>query len=218
MAPAKKPSPRDELAAVDQRIAELDAEREAISARQGDAEGLLKSYDSRRSDARLLRRFGEDVEVPDDDEPARLQQVVREAKEEQADATKEKAQREEERMKVIAAGLPHFDAEAEEAARALEAECEAFLAHLDVLLAKQAAKKEAWRRSRDGRRELKVERPSEVGFNDLGDVGGKVKDVMLKAWPGESEARWRAFKAAEGAPPAARVSNAEALAQFAGEK
>jgi hypothetical protein len=214
----QKTTPGDELAALDERIAALEEEEQAHSARQGDAEALLGSFESRRAEARKLRRAGEEVEVPDEAQQGRLLRTIKEAKEDYDEAIQERRQLQSDvRSKVIAAGLPHFDAEAEEAARELEAECEAFLAHRDVVLAKQAAKNEAWRRSYDGRRQLKVEQISPAGFNDLADVPGKVEDVKSKAWPGESEERWREFVKREQAPPAPRVSNREALAQFSGE-
>src|SRR5690242_16693284 len=121
MGRAKK-TPADELAEVDAKIAALEKEGQALSARQGEAEALLRSYDDRRSEALLLRRAGEEVEVPDEVQLGRLRGVISQAKEEQGLALKERRQLEDdERPKLIAAGLPHFDGEAEAAARAIEA-------------------------------------------------------------------------------------------------
>lgn len=56
-----------------------------------------------------------------------------------------------------------------------------------------------------------------VGYHDLGHLRGEIAEAVRTAWPANSEERWRAFKAAEQAPPAARLSNREAIAQFGGE-
>lgn len=220
MARARTPTPSDELAEVDARIDAAVKEGEDWSAKRGAAEAAVRSYPDRLDEALKLRRLpgGEMVKLPNEAEPARLKGFVADAKREENSIRAAKPLLEEERDKFLAAALPYFDAEAEEAARELEAECEAFLAHRDVLMAKQAAKEQAWRRSRDGRRQLKVEQIPPVGFNDLGDVPVKVEDVKSKAWPGESEQRWREFKAREDRGTGARfTSTAEAVAAFAGE-
>jgi hypothetical protein len=215
MACARK-TPADELAAVDQEIAALIAEGEALSARQGDAEALLRSYESRRADALKLKRLGEEVDVPDEAEPARLQRSVADAIEEQNTIRAVRRLREEEKRKVLAAGLAYFDAEAEAAARAFEAEGEALLAKLEEFLGRQQAKGVAWRRSFDGRHELGREQIPAVGFHDLGDVPGKVKDALRSAWPGGSRETWERFLAYD-AREKVKVSNREAIAQFSGE-
>ncbi|HEY4896457.1 MAG TPA: hypothetical protein VII01_10240 [Solirubrobacteraceae bacterium] len=217
MARAKQPTPADELAAVDARIAALVAEGETLSDQQGKAEGMIRSYPSRRDDALVLAKLGERVDMPDEAEQARLQRFVADAKDEQDAIRRARRQREEEREKVIAAGLPFFDAEAEESARALEALGEALLAALADFQAGGLVKGEAWGRLRTGRRELRRDLPPGVSSHDLGHLKGTIKDAIRCAWPGESEERWREFKAREQAPPGARVSNREAIAQFGGE-
>jgi hypothetical protein len=210
----QKTTPGDELAAKDEQIAELVREGEALSARQGDAESLLRSYEDRRAEALKLRKLGEAVDVPDEAERARLGRAVADAKEEQNTIRAVRLQRAEERLRIVADGLAYFDAEAEAAARAVEAEGEALLAKLEEFLGRQQAKGVAWRRSYDGRRELGREQIPAVGFHDLGDVPGKVKDAVRSAWPGGSREAWERFLAHEAAPKV-KVSNAEAMAAFA---
>jgi hypothetical protein len=217
MARARKLTPGDELAEVDARIAALVAEGEALSARQGDAEAMIRSFADRRENAVVLVKLGEQVEVPGEAEQARLQQFVANAKVEHYAIGRARRQLEEDRIRVVAAGLPYFDGEAEDAARAFEAEGEALLAGLDAFLNRQRVKGEAWRRGWDGRRELGREQMPGVSYDDLGDVRGKITDALRGAWPGGREERWRAFRAREQAPPAARMRNAEAIAQFGGE-
>jgi hypothetical protein len=213
----KKRTPGDELAAVDAKIAELIAEGEALSARQGDAEALLRSYEGRRADALKLRRLGEQIEVPDEAEPARLQRSVADAIEEQNTIRAVRLQRDEERLKIIAAGLRYFDAEAEGAARAYEARGETLLAALADFQAAGQAKGAAWGHSREGRRELRLDQMPGVGYHDLGHLRGEIGEAIRTAWPALSEERWREFKAAEQSPPGVRLSNREALAHFSGE-
>jgi hypothetical protein len=217
VARVRKPTPGDELAAVDEQIDELVAEGEALSARQGDAEALIRSYPDRREAALTLKKLGEHVVVPDEAERARLQRSVAEAVEEQGTIRAVRLLREEEKRKVLAAGLPRFDAEAEAAARAVEAEGEALLAKLAEFLGRQQAKGVAWRRSYDGRHELGREQIPAVGYHDLGDVPGKVKDAVRSAWPGGSREAWERFREQDAAPKV-RVSNAEAVEQFAGRE
>lgn len=69
---------------------------------------------------------------------------------------------------VIAAGLPHFDVEAEESARAYEALGETLLAALTDFQAGGQAKGEAWGRSREGRKQLGLEQMPGVGFTTSG--------------------------------------------------
>jgi len=156
------------------------AEGETLSARQGDGEALLKSYDSRRADALKLRRLGDDVDVPDEAEQARLQRSVADAKEEPNTICAVRLLREEERLKVIAAGLPHFDAEAEESARAYEALGETLLAALADFQAVGQAKGAAWGRSREGRKELRLDQMPGVGYHDLGHLKSEIQDAIRK--------------------------------------
>jgi hypothetical protein len=213
MARSRK-TPADELAEVDERIAALVKEDEGLSAQRGDAEALFESFESRRSDAMLLRRLGEEVEVPDEAEQARLQRVVSQAKDEQGVILRERRQREEERLKIIAAGLPHFDTEAEESARAYEALGQALLAALADFQAGGQAKGAGWGRLREGRKELGLDQMPGVGYHDLGHLRGEIAEAIRTAWPANSEERWRELKAREQAPPGARLGNAEALAKF----
>lgn len=214
MAVRKKPTPADELAEVAARIAALVAEGEALSARQGDAEALIHTYADRRETALTLQKLGEEVEVPGEAEQARLQRFVADAKVEQDAIRRAIRLREEEKSKVIAAGLPYFDREAEETARAFLAACAMVLAGLDDLQAAQQANGEAWRRGLDGRKELGRDRPQTLGYRDMSSARSEVENAMRDAWPWHSEERWREFRAAEQAPPAARMRNAEAIAQF----
>jgi hypothetical protein len=125
-------------------------------------------------------------------------------------------QLEEERDRVIARSLPHFDGEAEESARAYEALGETLLAALADFQAGGQAKGAAWGRSRDGRRELGLDQMPGVGFHDLGHLRGEIAEAIRTAWPANSEERWREFKAREEARPGARLSNRDALAHFEG--
>jgi hypothetical protein len=219
MARAKR-SPGDELAEVDARIDALEADREDVSARQGDAEALLRSYPERRETALTLQKLGETVEVPDEAEQARLQRFVANAMEERDAIGRARRQLEEQRVKVIAAGLGHFDAEAEAAARRLEALGETLLAALADFQAGVQAKGAAWELARTGRKELGRALPPAVSYHDLGHIGSEIAAAVRCAWPANSEKAWREFRAREsggvsrGAP---RVSNAEALAGFGGE-
>jgi hypothetical protein len=208
MARAQKTTPGDELAEVAARIDALVGEAEDLSARQGDAEALIRAYPDRREAALTLKKLGEDVAVPDEAEQARLQRFVADAKVEQDAIRRARRQREEEREKVIAAGLPFFDAEAEESARALEALGETLLAALADFQAGGLAKGEAWGRSRTGRKELRRDLPPGVSSHDLGHLKGTITDAMRCAWPAESEERWREFRARETGD-APRVSNSE---------
>jgi hypothetical protein len=217
MAPAKKTTPGDELAEVDELIAALVADGEALSARQGDAEAMIRSYPDRRENAVVLVKLGEQVEVPDEAEQARLQRFVANAKVEHDAIGRARTQLEERRQKVIAAGLPHFDAEAEESARALEALGETLLAAVVDFQAGGSAKGAAWGHSRAGRRELGRDQMPGVSFHDLGHLQSEITEAVRCAWPGGSESAWREFRAREQAPPAARMSNAEAVARFGGE-
>ena len=153
-----KKTPGDELAAVDEQIAKLEKEGEDLSARRGEAEASLRDFPDRREAALRLQKLGEKVELPDEAEQARLQRFVADAKSEEDAVLWARRQREGVRMKVLAAGLPHFDAAGEESARALEAEGEALLAALAAFQAAQQRKNEAWRRSYDGRHELRVDK------------------------------------------------------------
>jgi hypothetical protein len=213
MARSKK-TPSDELAEVDARIAALVAEGEDLSARQGAAEALIRSYPNRRDDALTLKKLGEQVDMPDEAEQARLQLSVADAKIEQDAIRRARRQREEERDKVIARSLPFFDGEAEESARAYEALGEALLAALADFQAGGQAKGTAWGRSREGRRELRLDQMPGVGYHDLGHLRGEIAEAIRTAWPASSEERWREFKAAEQFPPGARLSNREALVRF----
>lgn len=197
MARAQKTTPGDELAAVDEQIDELTKEGEALSARQGDAEALLRSYEGRWADALKLRRLGEDVDVPDETEQARLQRSVADAIEEQNTIRAVRLLRDQERLKIVAGGLPHFDAEAEKSARAYEALGETLLAALADFQAGGGAKGAAWGRSREGRRELRLDQMPGVGYHDLGHLIVEVAEAIRTAWPANSEERWREFKAAE---------------------
>ncbi len=217
MAPAKKTTPGDELAEIAARIDALVGEGEGLSDRQGDAEAMIRTYDDRREAALTLQKLGEKVEVPDEAEQARLQRFVADAKVEQDAIRRARRQREEEREKVIAAGLPFFDAEAEESARALEALGETLLAALADFQVGGLAKGAAWGHSRSGRKELRRDLPPGISSHDLGHLKGTITDAMRCAWPGESEQRWREFKAAEQSPPGGRMGNREAIAQFGGE-
>jgi hypothetical protein len=217
MARARKLTPGDELAEVDAQIAALVAESEALSARRGDAEAMVRSYPDRREAAMTLKKLGEQVDVPDEAEQARLQRFVADAKVEHDAINRARRQREEDRMKVIAAGLPHFDAEAEESARAYEALGEALLAALADFQAGGSAKGAAWGHSRTGRKELGRGQMPGVSFHDVGHLGSEITEAMRCAWPGGSESAWREFRAREQAPPAARIGNAEAVARFGGE-
>jgi hypothetical protein len=214
MARARRLTPGDELAAVDAQLDALEKEREDLSAAQGDAEGLLRTYPERRETAMTLRALGEPAEVPDEAEQARLQRFVAQAKDEQAALARARRQREEDRDKVIAAGLPFFDADAEESARALEALGETLLVALADFQAGGQAKGAAWGRSRAGRKQLGRDLPPGVSFRDVGHLQIEITDAMRCAWPGGSEKAWRQYQAAEQAPPAARISNTEAIARF----
>jgi hypothetical protein len=216
MARATK-TPADELAKVDEQIAALVEEADDLSARQGDAEALMRSYEGRRADALKLRKLGEDIDVPDEAEQARLHRTVADAKEEQDTIRAVREQRKEERLKVIAAGLPHFDAEAEEVARAYEALGEALLAALTDFQAGSDAKGAAWGRSRDGRKELRRDRMPGVGYHDLGHLRGEIKEAIRTAWPANSEARWQEFVERERAEAEPRLRNRQAIARFMGE-
>jgi hypothetical protein len=217
MARARTPTPADALAEVDAQIAELIQEGEDLSTRRGEAEALLRSYPDRRDNALMLRRVGETVELPDEAEPGRLQRVIVVAKEGEGTALRARHQREDERTKVIAAGLPHFDAEAEVSARAYEALGETLLAALADFQASGQAKGAAWGRSREGRKELRLDQMPGVGYHDLGHLRGEIAEAVRTAWPANSEERWREFKAREQAPPGARLGNREAIAAFGGE-
>jgi hypothetical protein len=215
---ARPRTPADKLAEVDAQIAELIQEGEDLSARRGEAEALLGSYPDRRDAALMLRRVGETVELPDEAEPGRLRRVIDVAKEEEGTALRTRRRLEaDERPKVIAAGLPHFDAQAEESARAYEALGEMALAALAAFQGGAQAKGGAWRRSYDGRRELGVDQIPGVSSRDLDHLKREIEDAMRSAWPGESEDKWREFRAREQAPKV-KVSNAEAAAAFAGER
>jgi hypothetical protein len=216
MAGAKKTAPGDQLAEVDAELDAQEAEREGLDARRGDAEALIRSYPDRRENALTLRKLGEEVEVPDEAEQARLQRFVSDAKAEGDAINRARPRLEERKLKIIAAGLPHIDGESEADARAFESECDAVLAGLDSVQARQAAKEGSWRRSKDGRTELGRQMPG-VSYLDLEQLRGVIKDAKRGAWPGNSEEAWREFKAREQAPPGARLSNAQALAQFGGE-
>jgi hypothetical protein len=216
MARARKTTPGDELAEVDARIAALEGEREALSARQGDAEAMIRSYPDRRENAMTLVKLGEEVEVPGEPEQARLQQFVAGAKVEQDAIRRAKQRREEERNEIIAAGLPYFDREAEDAAGAYEALGAALLAALADFQAGGQAKGAAWGRSRGGRKALRLDQMP-VGFHDLGHLRVEIAEAIRTAWPANSEQAWREFKAREQVPPAERVTNAEARARFAGD-
>jgi hypothetical protein len=213
MARAKK-TPADELAEVQAQIDALVAEGEALSGRQGEAEAMIRSYSSRRDDALVLAKLGEQVEMPDEAEQARLQRSVADAKIEQDAIRRARRQREEERLKIIAGGLPHFDAEAEVSAKAYEVLGETLLAALADFQAGGQAKGVAWGRSREGRKELRLDQMPGVGYHDLGHLRGEIAEAVRTAWPASSEERWREFKAREQAPPGARLGNAEALAKF----
>jgi hypothetical protein len=52
-----------------------------------------------------------------------------------------------------------------------------------------------------------------VGYHDLGDVSGKVKDAVRSAWPGGSREAWERFLAYD-AREKVKVSNREAIAAF----
>jgi hypothetical protein len=197
MTRAKGKGPAGELAEVDRQIAELVKEGEDLSGRQGDAEALIRSYQGRRETAVTLAKLGEDVEVPDEAEQARLQRFVEEAKEQQNAIRRARRQREEEKLQVIAAGLPHFDAEAEGAARAYRALGETLLAALADFQAGGQAKGAAWGRSRIGRKELGRDQMPGVGHHDLGHLRSEITEAIRCAWPANSEARWREFKATE---------------------
>jgi hypothetical protein len=214
---AQKQTPGDELAAVDAQLDALGKEREDLSARQGDAEVLIRSYPERRETAMTLRALGEPAEVPDEAEQARLQRFVAQAKDEQTALARARRQREEDRDKAIAAGLPFFDAEAEDAAKAYEALGETLIAAIADFQAGGSAKGAAWGRSQTGRKELGRGQMPGVSFSDFGHLQREVTDAMRCAWPGGSEKAWREFRAKEQAPPGARISNAEALARFGGE-
>jgi hypothetical protein len=213
----QKTTPGDELAAKDEQIAELVREGEALSSRQGDAESLLRSYEDRRAEALKLRKLGEAVDVPDEAEQARLGRAAADAKEEQNTIRAVRLVREEERLKIIAGGLSHFDAEAEESARAYEALGETLLAALADFQAGGQAKGAGWGRSRTGRKELGCDLPPGIGSRDLDHLRTEITDAIRTAWPAESEERWREFVKREQAPPAGRLSNAEAIARFGGE-
>jgi hypothetical protein len=214
---APKRSPADELAEVDARIDALVREGEDLSARQGDAEGLIRTYADRRETAFTLQKLGEDIELPNEAEQARLQRFVADAKVEQNAISRARRQEAERRDGIIAAGLTHFDAEAEESARALEALGETLLAALADFQAGGSAKGAAWGHSRTGRKELGRGQMPGVSHHDLGHLQSEITDAIRCAWPGSSEKAWREFQAAEQAPPAARRGNAEALAGFGGE-
>jgi hypothetical protein len=210
--PRAKKTPADELAEVDARIDALDKEREVLSGRQGDAEMLARSYPERRETAMTLKKLGEQVEVPDEAEQARLLRFVAEAKDEQTAISRARALREEEKSKIIAAGLPFFDAEGEEAARAYEALGEALLAALADFQAGGVAKDAKWGHPRTGRRELGRALPPAVSYHDLGHLGSEITDAIRTAWPANSEKAWREFKAREQAPPVSRSKRERSLA------
>src|SRR5690242_14041080 len=104
MARAKR-TPADELAELDQRIVALDQEGEQLSTRRGEAEALLRSYQSRREDALTLRKLGETVEVPDESEPARLQRLIADAKAEEEAVRRARQRLKDERYTILGAGL-----------------------------------------------------------------------------------------------------------------
>jgi hypothetical protein len=216
MARARKLTPGDELAEVDELIAALVAEGEALSARQGDAETMIRSYPDRRENAVVLVKLGEQVEVPDEAEQARLQRFVANAKVEHDAIGRARTQLEERRQRVIAAGLPFFDAEAEQSARVLEALGETLLAALADFQAGGMAKGSAWGHSRTGRKELGRDLPPGVSFHDLGHLQIEITDAIRCAWPANSEKAWERFRAHEAAGKGERVSNAQAIAQFGG--
>jgi hypothetical protein len=211
---AKQQTPADELAEVDARIDTLVKDGEQLSARRGDAEVLIRTFADRREDAVMLTKLGEQVDVPDEAEQARLQRFVANAKVEHDAIGRARTQLEERREKIIAAGLPFFDAEGEAAAKALEGLGEALLAALDDFQAGARAKGEAWAHSRTGRRELGREQMPGVSFHDLGHLNREIADAMAGAWPGNNEERWRAFQNAEQGPVPARMSNRDAAADF----
>ena len=217
MARTKK-TPADELAEVDARIDALEADREATSTSQGAAESLLRSYPERRETALTLQKLGEKVEVPNEGERARLQRLVDDATDERDAIGRARRQLEETRQKIIAAGLPFFDAEGEEAARTYEARGEALFVALADFQAAGQAKGAAWGHSRTGRKELGRALPPAVSYHDLGHLGSEITDAIRTAWPANSERSWCEFLTREsgGAAVAPRVSNAEALAQFEG--
>jgi hypothetical protein len=216
MARAKK-TPADELAEVQARIDALVAEGEALSGRQGDAEAMIRSYSSRRDDALTLRALGEAPELPDEAEQARLQRFVADAKVEHEAIRRARQRLEDQRGQVIAAGLPHFDAEAEEAARAYEALGEALLVALADFQAGGQAKGAAWGCSREGRKELGRESLPGVGHHDLGHLRGEIAEAIRTAWPANSEERWREFVDRERATAAPSLMNRTVLARFCGD-
>jgi hypothetical protein len=222
MARAKK-TPGDELAGVDARLDALGKEREDLSARQGDAEALIRSFPERHETALTLTKLGEEVEVPDEAEQARLQRFVATATAECDAIGRARRQIEEERTRIIAAGLPYFDAEAEASARAYEALGEALLVAVADFQAGGQAKGAAWGHSRTGRKELGRDLPPGVSFHDLGHLQSEITDAIRCAWPANSEKAWREFRARESggagevSREAPRLSNAEAVARFGGE-
>jgi hypothetical protein len=135
--------------------------------------------------------------VPNEAEQARLQLFVGNAKVECAALARARTQLEERREKVIGAGLPFFDSEAEESARAYEALGAALLDALADFHAGGLAKGAAWGHSRTGRRELGRDLPPGVSFHDVTHLRSEITDAIRCAWPARSEKAWRAFRAAE---------------------
>lgn len=179
------------LEEIDKRIADEEKAGNDAANDERDAEALLQSFDDRRDQAVTQRRLGEDVQVPDDDEPRRLQEAAARARRERKDCERTKQVLEDRRKPLVAAAVGDLEAIAEDSARALVNKCAQMLTDARALHELQEEKRKAWMTVGEGWRQLGREGFPGVGGAPVEDIEKAVKALARGAYPGNSEAHWR---------------------------
>jgi hypothetical protein len=216
----KAKDPDAEMAALHQKRVGIAAKRHELSAAVGAAERVVAGSGDRRGTAVRARVHDEEhAETPEQVDLARRQAEVAvvDGREEADVLRKDEADIEEEVEALIDAHPQHFIARAEAASEAASGAAAAAAEAASAAVVSCGEARAAWgvvRRSR-GRRRLDLS--PEVPVSDLGAAVSELAKAQGSAWPGGSRERWESFLAHDGAPKV-KVSNAEALARFAGNR
>jgi hypothetical protein len=209
--------PDAELAALHTKRVDLASRRHETSAAQGAAERVIAAAADRRRAVVLAEARGQEhtetVEQVDLDR--RKAEVAVADGRERADVLKTVEKDIDEEVEALINAHPaHFLAQA---VAASEAASEALAAASQATSAAVVAWGEtraAWGVVRMSRRRRKLDLGPEVPISDLGRAVNELATAQTRAWPGGSREAWERFRSRE----APKVSNAEAIRQFAGRE
>jgi hypothetical protein len=215
---AKAKDPTAEMAALHDRRMELATQRHAAEAAMTAALLVVEGSAERRRQMLLAEARGEDAgaTVEQVDQDRQVAEHAAADQKQRAEVLRTVEAEIGEAQDAVIDAYPEFYVQA-----AVGASEEASLALAAALSATQAAVsawmscRESWSRVRTSRRRRGLDLGPEIPISDLGTSVYELSQSRTRAWPGGSREDWERFCEREGAV-GEKVSNAEALAQFAG--